>query len=229
MLRAVIFDMDGVICDSEKFHLQAFQKVLQEEGIPLTDQEYYDKYLAFDDRGCFQAAFQANGRGHPEGKPLQDLVDRKARIFDILMKEHVVIYPGVEAFVKRLGDKYALGLASGARRLEVEFVLKKAKIRGLFTAVVSADDVKQGKPHPESFQSALKILNERRLNGSPEIQPGECLVIEDSRHGIAAARAAGMKSAAVTTSYKPDELKDAHYIIDSMVGLGIDVLEKLFV
>jgi HAD superfamily hydrolase (TIGR01509 family) len=228
MLKAIIFDMDGVICDSEPLHMNAFQKVLQEEGIALTDQEYYDRYLAYDDRGCFTEALKDKGR-QVDSKALQSLIDRKARYFDEAMKQHLVIYPGAESFIKRLADKFPLALASGARRLEVEFVLKKAKVRGLFTAIVSADDVKKGKPDPESFQQALKMLNEMRLKDTPEIKPGECLVIEDSIHGLAAAKAAGMKSAAVTTSYKADQLKQAALIIESMVGFDMGQLEKLFV
>jgi beta-phosphoglucomutase len=228
MLRAIIFDMDGVICDSEPLHMQAFQHVLKELGIVLTDEDYYDKYLACDDRGCFRAVLKVSGQPVPDGEALQKLIDRKARYFDEQMKEHLIIYPGAESFVKKLGDKYPLALASGARRLEVEFVLKKAKIRGLFTAVVSADDVTEGKPHPESFLKALTILNERRLVDTPEIQPAQCLVIEDSIHGLAAAKAAGMKSAAVTTSYKAEQLSAASTIIESLVGYDTSKLEKLF-
>lgn len=229
MLRAVIFDMDGVICDSEPLHMQAFQHVLKDLGISLADQEYYDRYLAHDDRGCFRAVMEANGRPAPDGEDLQRLVDKKAKYFDEQMKERLIIYPGADTLVKKLGEKYPIALASGARRLEVEFVLKKAKIRGLFTAVVSADDVAQGKPHPESFQTALRILNERRLVDTPAIEPRECLVIEDSIHGLAAAEAAGMKSAAVTTSYKAEQLTRAGVIIESLVGFDIGKLEKLFV
>jgi len=227
MLKAIIFDMDGVICDSEPLHMRAFQHVLSELDILLTDQEYYDHYLAFDDRGCFSAVLQKNDRPQ-DAALIQSYVERKGRYFDDLMKEHLVIYPGAEAFVKRLAERFPLGLASGARRLEVEFVLKKAKIRGLFTAVVSADDVASGKPHPESFQTALRILNERRLIDTPEIRPSECLVIEDSFHGLAAAQAAGMKGAAVTTSYSAEQLKGASLIIDTMVGYDIQKLEKVF-
>ena len=229
MLRAIIFDMDGVICDSEKLHMKAFQHVLRDQGIVLTDQEYFDRYLAHDDRGCFRAVFAANGKAAPDGKALQDLVDRKRRYFDEEMKEHLVIYPGAESLIKKLADRYPLALASGASRLEVEHVLKKAKIRGLFTAIVSADDVTDGKPHPESFLLALKIINERRLVDTPEIKPAECLVIEDSIHGLAAAKAAGMKGAAVTTSYKADQLTGAALIIESLVGFEITSMEKLFV
>jgi beta-phosphoglucomutase len=226
-LKAIIFDMDGVICDSEHLHMKAFQEVLQIEGLSLTDNDYYAEYLAFDDRGCFQKIFSKQGRPLDDEK-LKGLVQRKRRIFDEQMKDHLVIYPGIEPFVKKASDRYPIGLASGASRLEVEFVLKKAKIRGLFAAIVSADDVQKGKPDPESFLKALKILNEMRLQGSPEILASECLVIEDSIHGIAAARAAGMKGAAVTTSYKAEELKDAHHIIESLVGLELERLEKIF-
>jgi beta-phosphoglucomutase len=227
MLRAIIFDMDGVICDSEPLHMRAFQKVLEEDGIVLTDNEYYDKYLAFDDRGCFQAIFGVHQRSI-DSEQMKKLLVRKARYFDEAMKSHLVIFPGAENLIKKAAEKYALALASGARRLEVEYVLKKAKIRGLFTAVISADDVKQGKPHPESFQAALERMNALRLNGSSAITPGECLVIEDSKHGVSAAKAAGMKSAAVTTSYKPEELAGANMIIESLVGLELKALEGLF-
>ena len=139
---------------------------------------------------------------------------------------------GIDAFdgLGDFGERCAGGAdRAGASRLEVEFVLKKAKVRGMFTAVVSADDVKNGKPHPESFLTALKVLNQFRLVNSPEIQPGECLVIEDSYRGVAAAKTAGMKAAAVTTSYSPEELKDANLIIESLVGLEVEKLERLFV
>ena len=228
MLRAIIFDMDGVICDSEKLHMQAFQSILQEEGMVLTDNEYYTDYLAFDDRGCFTKVFAKNGRALDSEK-LKALVQRKRRNFEEMMKDHLVIYPGVDSFIKKAADRYTIGLASGASRLEVEYVLKKAKVRGMFTAIVSADDVQKGKPDPESFQSALKIINEWRLKDTPEIKPAECLVIEDSLHGIAAAHAAGMRCCAVPTSYKKEQLGQADQIIDSFVGLELQQLERLFV
>lgn len=228
MLRAIIFDMDGVICDSEPLHMRAFQDVLRELGITLTDQEYYDDYLAFDDRGCFKAVLEKNGRP-ADPSTIKDLVDRKARYFDDFMKTKLTIYPGAESFVRKSAEKYMIALASGARRLEVEFVLRKAKIRGLFTAVVSSDDVEKGKPDPESFQKALESINQRRLHDSPAIVPQECLVIEDSKHGVAAAKTAGMRCLAVTTSFKADELQPADAITESLVGLSLDKLEKLFI
>jgi beta-phosphoglucomutase len=228
MMRALIFDMDGVICDSEKLHMHAFQKVLVEEGLHLLDNDYYEKYLAFDDRGCFTAIYANAGRPMDDLK-LKNLIMRKGRYLEEEMKERLMIYPGVEAFVKKVAGRYPVALATGSRRLEVEFVLRKAHLRGVFSAIVSADDVKKGKPDPESFILALKLLNDFRLQGTPIIPAIGCLVIEDSRHGLTAAKAAGMKSMALTTSYKASELKGANLIADSFVGLELNKLEKLFV
>jgi len=228
MLRAIIFDMDGVICDSEPLHMQAFQEILKREGIMITDQEYYDKYLAHDDRGSFDAALSAHQRPAVDVKRMNALLTAKARAFDELMKERMIIYPGVDAFVKKASQKLSLALASGARRLEVEYVLKKAKIRDVFSAIVSADEVKNGKPQPESFLRALELMNQSRLDGTSEIQASETLVIEDSPRCIKTANGLGMKTVGMATSYKPEELKDAHLVIDTLVGLEIETLEKLF-
>jgi beta-phosphoglucomutase len=228
MLRAIIFDMDGVICDSEPLHMKAFQQVLTEEGVPITDQEYYDKYLAHDDRGSFESAFREHGRPLPELQNMKALLIRKARSFDELIKDGLVIYPGVDSFIKKASPRYSLALASGARRLEVEFVLKKAKIRDAFAAVVSADEVKNGKPQPESFERALVLMNQVRLEGTPEIMASETLVIEDSPRCIRTAKGLGMKTVGMATSYKPDQLREADLIIDTLVGLELETLEKLF-
>ena len=228
MLRAIIFDMDGVICDSEPLHMQAFQEILKNDGIMITDQEYYDKYLAHDDRGSFEAALKAHGRPVPEIKSMNALLTAKARAFDELMKERMVIYPGVDAFIKKASQKYSLALASGARRLEVEYVLKKAKIRDTFSAIVSADEVKNGKPQPEAFERAVVLMNQMRLDGTSEILASQTVVIEDSPRCIRTAKNLGMKTVGMATSYKADELKEADLVVDSLVGLELDSLEKLF-
>ncbi len=228
MLRAIIFDMDGVICDSEPLHMQAFQETLKGEGIMITDQEYYDKYLAHDDKGSFESALEAHQRPLPDLKRMNALLSAKARSFDGLMKDRMVIYPGADAFVRKAAQKFSLALASGARRLEVEYVLKKAKIRDIFSAIVSADEVKNGKPQPEAFERALELLNQSRLEGTRVIQVSETLVIEDSPRCIRTANALGMKTVGMASSYKAEELKEAHLVIDTLVGLELETVEKLF-
>jgi beta-phosphoglucomutase-like phosphatase (HAD superfamily) len=108
-------------------------------------------------------------------------------------------------------------------------VLKKAKIRDVFAAIVSADDVKNGKPQPESFERALALVNQVRLEGTAEIQAGETLVIEDSPRCVRTAKGLGMKTVGMATSYKAEDLKDADLVVTSLVGLEMEALEKLFV
>lgn len=229
MLRAIIFDMDGVICDSEDLHMQAFQDVLSQQSLAITDQEYYDNYLAHDDRGSFEAALRDHGRPVPDAQQMKNLLIQKSKAFDTLMKDGLVIFPGVEAFVQKAATKYLVALATGARRLEAEYVLKKAKLRDVFAAVVSADEVKVGKPEPEAFERALALMNQSRLSGTPEVQPSEVAVIEDSPRCIRTAKRLGMKTVGMATSYKPDELREADLVIDSFVGFSLEPLERLFV
>lgn len=220
--------MDGVICDSEPMHMKAFQRVLSEESIMITDQEYYDRYLAHDDRGSFEAALRDHQAPAPNLDKMKNLLVRKSRYFEELMKDGLVIYPGAEALIRKASGRYSLALASGARRLEVEFVLKKAKIRDVFAAVISADEVKNGKPQPEAFERALQMLNQMRLDGTPEIKAGEVLVIEDSPRCIKTAKVLGMKTLGMATSYEAEQLKEADRVVDSLVGLELKELESLF-
>lgn len=227
-LRAIIFDMDGVLCDSEPLHLRAFQQTLQEQSIFVSDQDYYDRYLAHDDRGSLLAAYRDRGLPPPDAQTLKNLTIRKSKLFDVLMKDGLVIFPGVEPFVRAASQQYALALATGARRLEAEFVLKKAQLRDVFSAVVSADDVANGKPEPEAFERALALLNQVRLDGTPPIQPGETVVIEDSPRCIRTVKRLGMKAVGMASSYKKEELADADLVIDTFVRFPVRQLETLF-
>jgi len=225
-IRALIFDMDGVIVNTEPLHWKAFRQVLEEERIRLSEEEYFEHYLALDDQRCFERALTLQG-GVVGSAKVHELCTRKSRFFGDLLKARVVIYPGVVRFIKRAADLYVLGVASGSRRLEVNYILKKAGVRDYFSATVSSDDVHRGKPDPESFQKALALLNERRLQGSPEIQPTEALVIEDSRHGVHGAHAAGMKCLAVTNSYSREGLSHADGVIETFSGLDPKALPGL--
>jgi HAD superfamily hydrolase (TIGR01509 family) len=214
MLKAIIFDFDGVIADTEPIHLKMFQKVLDEEGITLTEEEYHQKYLALDDKGCFSAVLSDNGR-EVDKKLVEDMIRRKSVYFDEYVKDNIIIFPGVVNFVRKVAKEHLLAIASGALRHEIEFGLEAAGIRQEFQAIVSAEDVEKGKPEPEPFLKALQELNNIHSSSS-QIQPSECLVIEDSLHGIAAAHEAGMKCLAVTNSYSADELSEADWVTDSL-------------
>lgn len=229
MLKAIIFDCDGVIVDSEPHHMKALQQILQEEGITLSKEEYYTKYLAMDDKGCFETALAAHQRPI-NNKILKDLIIRKMAVYRTLSQQELYLYPGVVAFVKKAEGHYRLAIASGAFRGEIKFALDKGGMRSAFPVIVSAQDVKNGKPHPEAFLTALAKLNALPSAQNPAIRADECVVIEDSLHGVEAARLAGMKCLAVTNSYTRESLEGkADRIIKSLTEMEPKELEALCV
>jgi HAD superfamily hydrolase (TIGR01509 family) len=225
VLKAIIFDCDGVIVNSEPHHFLAFQLTLAGEGIPLSREEYYKTYLAMDDKGCFEAVLSAHGR--PFDKPLlKRLIHQKMALYKTFSEKELYLYPGVTDFVRSVAGHYRLAVASGAFRGEIKFALDTAGIRSAFPVIVSAQDVKRGKPHPEAFLTALDRLN--HLYQTPLIQPSECVVIEDSIHGLEAAHEAKMKSVAVTNSYPKEQVeKIADWVVDSLLDLTRDEVEAL--
>lgn len=212
-MRAVIFDFDGVIADTEPLHFEGLRRTLADIGITLTETDYYANYLGFDDRGCILEALRVNQRAAP--LPLvQELMRHKAEAYLASVKDHLVIFPGVQAFVEAAAAAYPIAIASGALRPEIELILEQAGIRKAFRHITSAEDVSHGKPDPEPFLHALNALN-RGCATSP-ITPDGCLVIEDSLPGIRAARAAGMKVLAVANTHTMQDLHEAHAVTHNL-------------
>src|SRR2546423_5839787 len=180
MLKAIIFDCDGVIADSEPLHMAALQRALSEEGITLTEETYYREYLALDDRGCFTKAFNDHGKALTAEK-LRELIERKAARLEPVMREHLRIFPGVAEFIPAAAARYPMAVASGALSHEINLILEFAGVRDCFAAVVSAEDVTLGKPDPEAFRKAHAALSAPQAGG---IAAAECLVVEDSLHGV---------------------------------------------
>jgi beta-phosphoglucomutase len=221
--RAVLFDCDGVLADSEPSHLRAFQQVLAPLGIELTPEAYVADYLGFDDRGVFTEALRAAGRPIV-GADIEALMRRKAVGFRRILESEVQIYPGVAAFVAACAG-LPLAVVSGALRDEVELILRRAGIRAAFTTIVAAEDVIEGKPDPEGYLRGLTAL--RAATGP--IEAAECLVVEDSLAGLEAARRAGMRRLAVTNSYRADELRDAaDVVVSTLEGLTLASVRPLF-
>ncbi len=220
MIRAIIFDFDGVITDSEPVHLKMFQKVLSEMGITLNAKEYYEVYLGMDDKGCFTTILKSNGVGTAP-QLIQSLIQKKTNYLMEYIKNDLFIYPGVVELVDSSRKDYLLAIASGALRHEIEFVLESAGIRSAFNVLVSAEDVSEGKPNPECFNTALERLNKISRE---RIKRDECLVIEDSIAGIEAAKAAGMLCVAVTNTYSRDRLTLADRVVRELSEINFENL-----
>ncbi len=214
-MRAIIFDFNGVIVDDEPLHLELFHRVLEEEGLKISDREYHEKYLGYDDRGCLTAVLNDRGRSY-EVDYIDRLIARKAEYYQEEIQNRCALFPGVIELVRRSARRFPLAIASGALRDEIELVLERGGIRGCFEVIVSAEDVSACKPDPEGYLKALSELCALKTP-NPAIKPGECLVIEDSIAGVQAAKRAGMRCLAVTNSYRAEELREADRVVSSLI------------
>ena len=223
ILKAVIFDFNGVIVNDEPLHLELFRRVLGEEGISITEEEYMARYLGFDNFKCFRAALTDAGR-EQQATDLAHIVALIARKTDYYLEainDRFLLFPGVVELARRLAANYPMGIVSGAERKEIEHVLERAGIRDCFQTIITSADLKSGKPDPEGFLKALATLNSRG-NVEPPILSEECLVIEDSRAGVQAAKNAGMRCLAVTNSYPAEKLSHADWIVTELEGCEVE-------
>ena len=225
MLRAIIFDFDGIVADNEPIHCAMFQRVLGELGIFLSEEEYYAEYLGYDDKGCFTAALRAKGRPAPRAL-IDELVGRKAAVYLDYIRTHLVIFPGVQAFVREAAKQYRLAIASGALRHEIEFILEQAGIRKEFEHITSAEDVSRGKPNPDPFLHALASLNRNACGSASPLVAEDCLVVEDSIPGVQAAHRAGMKVLAVTNTHPAEDLREADAVTNSLKDVAPSQLAR---
>jgi beta-phosphoglucomutase len=221
-MRAIVFDFDGVLVDSEALHFRAQRDALLTAGIAIDKDEYYSHYLAYDDRGGIRIALERHGQPSDRER-VETLARIKAQRYAELLPE-VPFFAGARELVRALATDYPLGVASGALHREIEAILTAGGLRDAFTAIVGADDVGHTKPHPEPYLTAMQRLAPR----APGLRPAECLVFEDSVPGIASGLAAGMKVVGITNSYSADKLRSAHRVVDSLEGLTPAELKSLF-
>ena len=205
MIRAVIFDFDGVIANSEPLHFRAYRDVLADRRISLSERAYYERYLGFDDIGAFRAIGEDAGAPFSD-EAIADLVARKAVQLEELERHQSVLFPGVREAISRMAAVGPIAIASGALRPEIERVLRHERLSAFFPIIVAAEDTPASKPDPAPYRLAVQ-----RLSGHSGIslRPDECVAIEDSRWGLVSARGAGLRTIGITHSYTADELSDA--------------------
>ena len=140
-LRAIIFDFDGVLANTEPLHLRAYQEVLAPEGLTLTEDEYYGRYLGFDDVGVFTAIGADGGRPWTSAD-IQRLIVTKARRLEQLEQNVSVLFPGAADAVRRAAAAVPIAIASGALRAEVRRVLEREHLVNYFTVIVAASSAR---------------------------------------------------------------------------------------
>jgi beta-phosphoglucomutase len=224
MIRAVIFDLDGTIVETEPIHFAAFNEVLGADGIKIEGDDYYQRLIGYNDHDCFAAVLREHGEEASEER-IAGLTARKTTIYQAMVAERDVLYEGAGKFVRDCAKRFPLMIATGTLRAEAETILRRAGLRDLFLDIIAAEDVAHGKPEPDGFDLALGrfgfILRQR-----DPILPTECLVVEDTPAGIEAAHRAGMKVLAICATAPAADLAEADVVRKSMRGLDLDDVLK---
>ena len=229
MIQGIFFDFNGVIIDDELLQMKAYEELLREHGIALT-QEMYFSALGMDDRTFVRAMFDR------AGKPLGDdvlgsLLQRKTELHRKMIEDELPLLPGVLTFLKATARHFSLGLVSMASDDEVGYVLDRAKIRNVFSVLVTAKSVFVCKPAPDCYHCGLQKLNQKR-NGDrlPPILPADCLAIEDSPPGIQSAKAAGMRTLGITNTVGEADLRSAgaDVVTRSLADWTVDAVKLVY-
>ena len=203
--RGVIFDLDGVLINSEPLHCRAFQDILAPYGIQVTEEEYFARYLVYSDREVLERLL-------PKGQCLNEAVAAKERRYwQLLEGGGVPPFPDGLALLAKT-DGWRVGLATGSIRREAELALQCLGIRQRFSVIVSRENCERGKPDPEPYLRAAEAL---------DLAPRRCIVIEDAPGGILAAKAAGMACVAVTHSCPPERLVQADLVVDDLATVNL--------
>jgi beta-phosphoglucomutase len=219
-IKAIVFDFDGVLANTEALHLRAYQELLAPSGVDLSEEIYCDRYLGFDDDGVFRQISTDYGLMFGD-EEIEMLIAEKGRRYEHMIAHGNLLYPTAVPAVRRLAATYPLGIASGSLRHEIEQMLASSGIADRFQFIVSSEDTENTKPAPDPY-----ILAAER-HGLPA---SFCVAIEDSQWGLQSARAAGMRTIALTTTYPRDVLVDhADVVIASLDEVTQDFLKRLHV
>jgi HAD superfamily hydrolase (TIGR01509 family) len=215
--QGIVFDFDGVIVNSEPLHLQASRDALATRGIEISDEEYYDRYVGYDDVGMFKQL--AIDRALPWcSDDLQEMLVAKALRFEELEQTGAVLVAGAAECVRRMADLSPLAVASGARPEEIERMLTRLNLRSYFRTVVGSGDTPFSKPAPDPYLEAASRLR---------AQPARTIAIEDTAAGLASAKAAGLRCIGITTTFPGSKLSLADVVVQSMDEITADLVRSM--
>lgn len=201
--KAVLFDMDGILIDSMPYHFISWFEVMRQHNIRITPFEIYEKEGEKSET-CVEYFFKRDNQKITK-KLVSKITKQRTEIFNRYLKPY--IFDGIEEILLKLKKEgYKIAIVTGSRKADAVRMLPK-EIFNLFDAIVSGDIVKSGKPHPEPYLTASKLLN---------VKPSQCMVVENAPCGIKSAKSAKMYCVAITTSLPKQYLKQADKIYDDI-------------
>jgi len=228
-LKAVLFDFNGVIINDEPIHRQLIDDIMIAENLRPQPGEYRRVCLGKSDRAALSQLLAGRGRMVTDNY-LNQLMFRKAQAYQVQVAAmaELPIYGGVvEAISKLQAANLKLAIVSGALRGEIEIILNRAGLTEYFATIVAGDDITTSKPEPDGYLLAVERLNQ--LYPQLHLQPSECLAIEDTLAGIAAAKRAGIPVAGVTHTYPFHVLhRQANWTVDYFADLELEWLERFY-
>ena len=209
--KTILWDMDGVIVDSNSFHFAAWQETFAKRGIKFTKEDLTN---LFGSRNDFIVG-SIMGKELPE-EDVKIILQEKEELFRRKAIGKIQPFPGVVKLLNAIKKgNFKLGLASSAPKENINLILSELNLEGIFDCVVFGREVSESKPSPQIYLLAAKKL---------EVTPNDCVVIEDSPLGIKAAKTAGMKCLAITNTHPQQKLEEADKVVDSLERVDLITL-----
>ena len=202
MIKAIIFDFDGVIVDTYNFNKNAVAAVFKKKRLKFDKKEYKEIFTGRSLKDSLKIVL-AVARRESE---LEEFIKLKKE-YDKFYSKETKAYEDTLKFITKIKDQFRIMVASGCRPIHLKLAFKKYGLNGVFEYLITSEDINHGKPDPEIYNLSLKKL---------KLNPNETIVIEDSPTGIKSAKNAGIKCIAITTTHSDKELKEADLIVDKL-------------
>ncbi len=231
MLKAIVFDFDGILADSEPLHFQAFLMVTRGMGFEFDYERYLQDFIGFDDRDAFRVILDVVGHDPGSGDKaarIAALCEQKQSTFETLVRSGGAgALPGAMELAESARHAgLPIAIASGATAADIDLMLGGWDRRDVFEVVVSADNVMRSKPHPESYALAVQRLAAKHADLG--LTPGDCLAIEDTPAGLRSARDAGLMTLGVATTGPAEALSDADRVVETLEGVTLAKLREWY-
>jgi HAD superfamily hydrolase (TIGR01509 family) len=209
--RAVVFDFNGTLSDDEPILCDIFIHLFAEHGKPLSAQEYFDELAGLSDPEIVRTWL---GRDHPD---VDTVIDERVQRYRAAVADGSSVHEHVREAVRYAAERVPVAIVSGAARAEIEPVVQAAGLAPLFTAIVTSDDVVDGKPHPEGYVRALELLD-------GGIRAEDVVAFEDTEAGVASAKAAGLRVIAKTGTLDPYRLGQADELVET---IDVELMQRV--